>query len=261
MKISENIIRQWVNKTYIFIFFVLLASHSFAFDKSLADSAVSAYSRGDYNTAILKYQQIFEQGYHSSGMYYNLGNCYYKLGQYPRAILNFERALRLDAQNEDAAFNLQMAQRFITDKIDILPEFFLRKWLKDTINYYPSDKWAKNSVIAFLLVLFFMGVFFFTRSRKIKKLSFFIAVISIIISILSGYFSFEQKNYATDNSEAIVLTPSVTVKSTPDQGGTDLFLIHEGIKVKIIDQVDTWVEIKLANGNKGWMKEEGLERI
>lgn len=227
----------------------------------LLDSANAAYARNDFEHAATLYENVLASGVEASGLYYNMGNVYYKLKQVPLAILYYEKALRINPSDEDARFNLQMAQRFVVDKIDALPELFLTTWFVSIINLNSSDSWAIYCLISFILMLALLALFFFSKSRGIKKIGFSGALLGLFLSLAFIGFAHYQHKWAVDLDFAIVVAPSTTIKSTPDQSGTDLFLIHEGLKVNITDKVGDWVEIKLSNGNKGWMPENGIRRI
>jgi tetratricopeptide (TPR) repeat protein len=219
------------------------------------------YKKGQYDSAVVIYQNIIKQGVTSSELYYNLGNAYYKAKRIPDAILNYERAKKLSPNSDEINFNLQLANSQIVDKIAPLPEFFVKKWIKSFANYFSSNSWAIISLVSFVLALVFAGFYLFSLKLWLKKLSFWMGLITLIISLTSFVNSNYQKRAITNKVEAIVINPSVTVKSSPDDNGTDLFVIHEGIKVQLIDAVGEWHEIKLPDGNKGWLKISDIEKI
>jgi len=228
---------------------------------SLLLNANSLYTQGKYQRAAGLYKKIVELGYESADLYYNLGNAYYKQNVVSRAILNYEKALELDPNNEDIKYNLQLANHYVVDQIEVLPGFFLTDWIKNLRNIFSSDSWAVISISSFIIMLIFVSIYLYTRRFGLKRIAFWLAFIMIIISAVSFIFSYQQKQKIVTGNTAIVMNPSVTVKSSPDASGTDLFVIHEGTKVWIGDEISGWNEIKLSDGSKGWLPAEDIETI
>ncbi|MEA3318202.1 MAG: SH3 domain-containing protein, partial [Bacteroidota bacterium] len=169
--------------------------------------------------------------------------------------------LQLDPGNDDIQYNLQIANKLVVDKIEVLPEFILKTWLRKFTNLFSSNFWAVVSISSFILMLIFFAAYFFTSKINIKKLSFWFGILLFSISTFAFISSLKQQKNIITNNSAIIFTPSVTTKSSPDDSGTDLFLVHEGTKVNINDKVGEWIEIKLSDGNKGWVKIEDVRFI
>ena len=170
-------------------------------------------------------------------------------------------ALLLSPNNADIKHNLAFVNQELEDKIDHLPELFITGWYNSLSQLFNSKQWAIVSIIAlFLLVASILG-YLFIRHRTSQHLSISLAVISLIIFILSVHFSYQQLNSRIKKPQAIVMSSVITGKSTPDEKGTDLFVIHEGLKVAITDQLNDWVEIQLPNGEKGWVNYQAVEKI
>jgi tetratricopeptide (TPR) repeat protein len=230
-------------------------------NESLFELANQKYSEGYYDEAISSYEEILTTGYSSAALYYNLGNAYYKTNEVTKAILNYERALLLSPGDEDIKYNLEIANQLVADKINNLPEFFITKWFKQIRTGLSPDKWALISLVSFAVMAVFALMFFFLRSRFVRKLSLAGAVLFLLLSTASLVFGRLQYKQFSERNTAIIFSPSVTAKSSPDQGGTDLFVLHEGVKVWISDHLNGWLEIQLADGNKAWIPENSLERI
>lgn len=228
---------------------------------SLLVNANQHYTSGEYEEAIATYHEILNSGLESAEVYYNLGNSYYRTGQVTKAILNYERAKLLAPNDEDIQFNLDLANQHVVDAIDPLPQVFFVRWWHSLANKFSVDGWAKISVVTFILTLILAGFFFFTRTITIKRFAFWIGILVITISIFSFNFASMQKKRITSHNFAIITQPSVIVKSSPSESGTDLFLIHEGLKVEIKDSLGSWNEIRLANGSQGWLPANSLEKI
>lgn len=219
------------------------------------------YKKEQYDTAIILYESILKSGLEAPEVYFNLGNAYYKQKNIAEAILNYERAHRLAPNDDNINFNLQLAQTIIVDKINTLPEFFLKHWWRFFSELLSSDSWAVLSITLFIAALLFAILYLFTFRLWLKKLSFWLVFALITISIVCSINSYQLKTKSLSQTSAIVMTPSVTIKSSPDENGTELFVIHEGIKVWIIDKVDKWTKIKIADGNNGWLKDSDIEPI
>lgn len=242
------------------IWAILIAATVFAQADPL-QVANDHYTKNEFKQAIDEYNQILMTGMESPELYYNLGNAYFKNGQYTLSILNFERAKLLAPNDEDIDFNLQIANQKVVDAIQELPGLFIFRWWDALINSHSTDTWATLSIIGFVLFLTMIGFYFFARSGDVKKITFWLGTVLILFSIFSWSFAARQKSRMVNHSFAIVMQPTVTVKSSPSENGTSLFVIHEGLKVKVTDKLGDWLEIKLADGNKGWLLAENIERI
>lgn len=229
--------------------------------KNLLDSANVYYSGSKFEKAINNYELIIGQDYEAAEIYYNLGNSYYKIHNVAKSILNYERALLLSPKDEDIIFNLELANTHIVDKLEEIPPFFMQVWISNFAKIVHANTWASISVISFILFLLLFIVYLFTLKVVIKKVSFWIGVLLITISISTFWLSSKNIKLNTKHNTAIVIAPSLTAKSTPDYSGTDLFVVHEGLKVNVDDKVGDWVEIKLSDGNKGWVTMESIEEI
>lgn len=227
----------------------------------LWEKANAFYTTEDYQQAISNYEQILRTGQVSAKLYFNLGNAYYKAGNMNQAILNFERAKVLSPNDENIDFNIRMANQFVVTSIEPLPLPFFLRWRTSVINMYPSDTWSYISIAAFVLFLLLIGLFIFSRIVSIRRISFLLGIFMVIFSGFTYSFAAKQKKKIMERNSAIVFCPRVTVKSSPSQTGTDLFLIYEGLKVEMTDSIGTWKEIKLADGNQGWLPDSCIVKI
>lgn len=227
--------------------------------KALADSA---YAQGNYALAIDMYEAILKNSGEASEIYYNLGNAYYKENNIARSILNYERALQLNPGDEDTRFNLSLAQSKIVDKVSERYQIFFVNWLYALIGSFNINTWAVTGIVSFVLLLAALLIFFFNNSIALRKTGFSVAIAMLFVTVFANAAAYYQYNKLTDRIEAIILSPSVTAKSTPSNSGTNLFVIHEGRKVKIIDDsMNSWKEIELEDGTRGWVPVSVLERI
>ena len=228
---------------------------------TLAD-ADSAYIQGDYLTAIDIYQSVIENQGVNATLYMNLGNCWLKRDEIAKAILYYERAYLLDPSDPDIRFNLDLARTKTVDKVNAVNQLFIVVWFKKLLAVLDVNGWAVMTVILFALTIILTGVLLFSKKSGLRKISFSFSVFFLLLSILSFIFATTQMGNIRERDTAIIMSPSVTVKSTPTSAGTDLFIIHEGRKVKILDSsMKEWVEIRLEDGNTGWIPVDVMEII
>lgn len=249
----------------IIAFAVWLSLGGICFGKSPANviftQAGVLYEKQAYDSAAILYEGLVSNGVTDATVYYNLGNCYFKLNHHGKAILNYERALLRNPFDESIRFNLDMARSKNTDKIDAIPGLFLTEWLMEFSALTTSNTWAVISAILFPFGLALLFLFFFARTIQTKKIGFYAGLLALVISAMTFYFAQRQFNTLYHNRYAIILSPSVTAKSSPASNGTNLFVIHEGLRVEITDKIGNWNEIKLPNGHTGWVETASLERI
>ena len=233
-------------------------SSGFAQTKADADSA---YVNGNYQQAIAQYEALLKNGA-SAELYYNLGNAYYRTENITRAVLNYERALLLSPGDRDIRFNLQLARSKTIDKIVPESEMFFITWYHALVNLMSVDGWARMAIISLALVIILFLLYLFSEPIWLRKIGFFGGFLLLLFFVLSNLFAYQQKQNLLYRKGAIVIAPSVTVKSTPAQNGTDLFILHEGTKVTIIDgAMSDWKEIRLADGKEGWIERKRIELI
>lgn len=224
--------------------------------------ADSAYINNDFASAVYLYENILANQGESADVYYNLGNSYYKMDNIAKAILNYEKALLLNPGNGDIRFNLELAQSKTVDKVTPMSEMFFITWTKSLINTMNEKGWARMGITTFIIMLVALALYFFSKKIALKKTGFMVAVIMLLVCIVSNIFASSQKTDAQNHDTAIIMAPSVTVKSTPNEGGTELFILHEGRKVNIKDNtMREWKEIQLEDGNAGWVPASVIEII
>ncbi|MBR5324395.1 MAG: tetratricopeptide repeat protein [Muribaculaceae bacterium] len=223
--------------------------------------AADAYSKENYSASVKIYETLSDSVGVSAELYYNLGNSYYKLKNYPKAVLNYERALLLSPGDEDIKFNLEMAKANVVDKIDVVDRSFLSIWFESIRNIASSNTWASIAIVSFILFLIGMFVYIFGKQVTLKKIGFFGGAILLLLSVYANVASYKQKQKILERNTAIIMSPSITIKSSPSESGTELFILHEGTKVKITDKVGEWSEIKVEDGNSGWIKSSEMEVI
>lgn len=238
---------------------VAIPSEENSVTKAQADSA---YAKGDYASAIELYESILANQGESAAIYYNLGNSYYKNKDIAHSILNYERAYLLSPGDSDIRFNLEMARNNTVDKIDYINQLFLMSWITPLRNSFSADGWAGGAIISFIIFLLALSLYIFGKQLVLKKLGLLFAGLCLIITIVANIFASQQKSLLVNRQTAIIMSPSVTAKSTPDAGGTDLFILHEGHKILVKDAtMKDWCEIQLEDGSIGWIPRDVIEII
>ena len=233
-----------------------------AYVDSLWNKANSDYSQGLWQDAISTYRSVEELGLESAPLYCNIGNAYFKNKDYTMAIVYYERALKLDPSYSDAEYNLQIASDFVQDRIEPVPEFILKTWTRGLCYSVDSNTWAVIALCLFALTAAAVLVFLLAASSTLKRTGFFSAIVFLLLTVFSVIFSFWQKNDYMKADAAVIMAPVISVKSSPsDEASTDLFILHEGTKVNILDEVGDWRNIELADGRQGWIAAADLEII
>lgn len=219
------------------------------------------YQNGKYNEAIAAYQKVLTSKKQSAELFFNIGNCYYKLNKVAPAIYNYEKALTLNPNDKEVLNNLNFAKKLTIDEIKESPKVGFEKLLRDFTAAFYYDTWAWISVgLSFLFLLFFVGYYFSetTVSKQIYFVGMFVLLFIIVISILSAIF---EKNYHQSERPAIVFAEVASVKSEPKSSGSDVFVLHEGTKVFVLESFDNWKKIELTDGTEGWIEENAIKEV
>lgn len=229
---------------------------------SLWSAGVSAYSDSRFKDASDIWSLIVSNGSESPVLYYNIGDAFFKQGNYPKAILNYERALKLDPSYSDARYNLEFANQFVQDKIEPVPEFILKSFARKVSYLLSSNVWAGMFLFLLALALAMEVMFLLSSSVGKRRTGFYCAIVLFILSLCALGCSYWQKTDYKRSDSAIVMAPVSSVKSSPSaDSAKDLFIVHEGAKVTVKDEVGDWKNISLADGRQGWIPSEDLEVI
>ena len=227
----------------------------------LLQQAADAYTNGDYPAAIQQYEQILANGEHAFEVYYNLANAYFKDNQIAPAILNYERANRLDPADADLQHNLRMAQSRTVDNINMIPVPELVTGYKSFVNSTPADRWGAFSLVAFVLALIGIAAFLYLGQRWMKQMAVGSGVVLLLLSLFFFFLGWQQSNWLNSQKEAVIFQSSITVSSTPNDSGEELFVLHEGTKVRIVERFREWVRVRIGDGNMGWMPGKAVREI
>ena len=233
-----------------------------AYVDSLFNAANAAYSEGRWGDAVTAYTSVENLGLESPALYCNLGSAYYKEGDIAMAMLYYERALKLDPSYSDARYNRTVVSDFVQDRIEPVPEFILKTWVRELCYGLDSDTWAVAGLVFLVVTAAALLLLFLSSSLALRRTGFFSAIVFLLLAVMAITFSFWQKADYMRKDGAIIMTPVVSVKSSPSsEASTDLFILHEGTKVLIIVEVGEWRNIELADGRQGWMRSSDMSII
>lgn len=225
------------------------------------ERANQLYAEKNYAKAAELYETIIVDEGVAPELYYNLGNAYFKSNELAKAILNYERALRIAPGYADAEFNLEFANQQVIDNIEQADTFFLKKWITTLMKTMTSNNWFYISAMFFVISLIAFLIFVFGHSKLIRKFFFYMGLIGILLTVTTIIFAGIRKTQMMNRNEAIVLSGVIVIKGAPDKSGTDLYQLHEGSKITIIGSLGDWYEVRLGNGNVGWVESTLVEKI
>lgn len=251
-------------KAFAVVAVILVAGWSLtasAADNELWQSAAQAYSEGDWQSALEQYRQIEQQGFVSDKLYYNIANAYYKNGELGESILYWEKALKLNPSNADAKFNLGVARESVLDRIEVVPEFILVKWVRDVKYLLSSNAWAWVALSLMVLVALSLLGFRYFNALGLRRFAFIMACVFFILAVSSFIFSLSERHDVVSEGEGIVMLPVSSVKSSPGEEGKSLFILHEGTRVEILDELGSWLKVQISDGRQGWMPAGDVQAI
>ena len=228
---------------------------------TLYQSANLAYQNGNYEASITAFHAIMDQDLESADLYYNLANSYYKTTNIPSAILYYEKCLKLDPGHEDAEFNLQLANLRIADRIEATPQLFLDSFTQNILSQRSSASWGMGFLILLFASLILWVLYFLSKKIHVRKIGFIGGLFTLLLAILVFFIANAALHNETQQNGAILFSTNEYVKASPDASSTDLFIIHEGVKMRVKDEIGDWVNIQLADGKEGWIPRESIETI
>ena len=248
--------------TAVFLFSILAAGISLGDEAAQTfEQANQLYLQAKYSEAVAQYEKIVASGWESGELYFNLGNAYYKSGNIQKAILNYERAAQLLPRDEDVQFNIQLANLQVVDKIEAVPRLFIYRWIDWMLSLFSLATMGWIVYSFFVLTLAAFAAFLFARTYTQKRLS-MVAGLLFSAALILTMIGFGVQSYTEANTEfAIVMSDVANIKAAPDSKGNDLFVLHKGLRVQVLDNVNHWRKIRLADGKIGWIPDEDCESI
>ena len=229
--------------------------------EALWAAANAAYNAGEWDKALTNYKIIADKELESAPLYYNMANAYFKKGDIAHAILYYNRALRLAPADEDIRHNLEYAEQSTRDIIEEIPEFFLTSWLRTVRNTMSGNAWTVLSLVMLIVALASMLMYLLAQPLRARKAGFYAMAICGVLFIATSAFAISSRNEMVKGKGAVIMSSSVSIKSSPDRAATELFVLHEGTTVSVGEKIEGWVEIRIADGRKGWIEESRIERI
>ena len=238
---------------------IMLVGHSQQED--LFDRATDYYNNGEYTKALGQYEQILESGRHSAALYFNMGNCHYKLNAIGPSIYYYEKALLLNPNDTEIINNLSYAQNMRLDAIEDIPKPDLARFYDQMVNMFSFDQWAYIAI--FLVILFVLGYlcYFFLRMANQKRFAFVSSMFFLIAGIISVLMAYLQYQEFKNDNPAIIYTQQVRISSEPNNQSEAVFTLHEGTKVNVLDQLEDWSKIRIADGQTGWLKSNNFKLL
>ncbi|TLP73139.1 tetratricopeptide repeat protein [Maribacter sp. ACAM166] len=243
---------------FISLFTVLLCS---AQNNKLFEQATTDYNTGEYEKAISLYITILDNGEHSTAVYYNLGNSYYKLNQIAESIYFYEKALLLSPNDEEIKTNLSYAQNMTLDAIDTIPETGISKLYKNVTDKLTFDQWAYLAIGAMSVFVLLYILFYYSSYSARKRWAFIGSLIALLLCVIAIIFGFIQQRDFNATQPAIIFAEESFIKSEPNESSQEVFVLHAGTKVNVLDELNNWVKIRLADGKTGWVLKGELKLL
>ena len=250
-----------MNLDKIKLFIILFSSILYGQNNDFFDKANELYNEGKYYDAIENYNLILDDGKHSQELYYNLGNSYYKLNDIANSIFYFEKGLILNPNNEKIINNLAYAQNMLIDKIEPLPKNQILSFFNDLVNLVSYESWQIIYIFFEYLALIFFLLYLFSFESKRKKTFFIISSICIFLFFSTILLADFSKNNYRNNNPAIIFDKQVELRVEPNLRSEVVYTLHEGTKLNVTESINEWSEVKLSNGNKGWLTTSSFRLI
>lgn len=219
------------------------------------------YVSGDFSGAAAIYQKLYEEGYRSRDLLYNAGNAFFKTGDNASSILFYERARLVAPADEDIDYNLQIARSRVTDKFETVPQLFFVRWFDFLALLASTNLWAVTAIVLFVAAMLFTVIFLTYARARGRLLSFWLAVAAVLLSALTISLALRNNSLVYNNSRAVVTCSIVTGRSAPGDTGSELFVIHSGTAVTVEQELGDFLEVRLPDGNKGWIRGDCMEKI
>ena len=218
------------------------------------ENANSAYNAGQFEKAVMLYKEILESGHQSAELYFNLANSYYRLNQVGESIFYFEKAKQLQPTDEDININSAFAQNMAIDAVEVLPKSQFTLLEEKTIELFSQEGWAYMIVFMAWLLVLFWGLYLWNKAPVIKKTFFVSTLVLGLLLIGSLFIAVVKSSITAETTYGILFNEKIEVWAEPNSRAEVLFLLHEGTKVQMLDQLQEWQKIRIANGSEGWIK-------
>ena len=249
-------IKQAIYSVFLLLSSVLLAQNDLSFEQGN-----TLYNEGKYTEALNVYESIVDTGEHSAELYYNIANSHYKLNHIAPSIYYYEKALLLKPNDKDILNNIAYAKNMTIDAIETIPEVGFSRLLNNFTHTFSYDNWAKLAVSLMVLFVALFLIYYFSYSTSKKRLAFVSSSFTVVLALISVLFAFHKDELDTRDQPAIVFAKEAQIKSEPNLRSVEAFKLHEGTKVQILDTVNNWKEIKIADGKTGWVMSDDIKPL
>jgi tetratricopeptide (TPR) repeat protein len=248
-------------KYLLYIATFLITGLSIGQNENLFDQGNKLYNEGNYEEAITKYESILDKGQHSAELYFNLGNAHYKLNHIAPSIYNYEKALLLKPNDQEIKNNIGFARNMTIDGIETIPEVGFSKFVNNISKSMSFERWGISAIALVVLFVVLFLTYYFTYSSGRKRLAFIGSMATLILSLVALAFAFHNYGLMANDQPAIVFAQETQVKSEPNLRSNEAFVLHEGTKIQILDTVNNWKKIKLADGKTGWISKDDIKLL
>lgn len=237
----------------------LVCTLGFSQNEQLFEEATAFYNQGEYTKAADNYLKILDNREHSAELYFNLGNTYYKLNKIAPSIYYYEKALLLKPNDRDIRNNLAYAQNMTLDAIEPLPQTTISKMYNQLTTYLSFDQWAYVAVGFMMLFVCCYIAFYYFKFSSQKRIAFISSLVFLLFTIIAVMLAYIQFSNFKSEQPAIVFSEEVGVKSEPNNRGQAIFTLHAGTKVNVLEQLNDWKKIAIADGTTGWIPSEDIK--
>ena len=245
----------------LFYLLILFSGNLFAQSQKLFEEANAAYAEGAYEEAIVKYNEILSNGETAAAVHFNLGNAHYKLDNIGPSIYHYEKALQIAPNDDDVKNNLEFAQNMAVDAIDEAPQSQFSNWIRSGYATFSTTGWGWIGIAFMLLFVCLFLAYFYSRRPLMKRIFFISGVAFLLLAIASVVVGYSRQEAIENEDYGIVFSEEAGVRAEPNLRGNELFYLHEGAKVEILEDFQEWSRIRFANGNQGWMQAEHFRRL
>jgi tetratricopeptide repeat protein/SH3 domain-containing protein len=224
-------------------------------------AANKSYESGGFAQAATAYEDLLADGYESAGLHYNLGNAYFRQDELGRAILHYEKALLLQPGDGDILHNLDFARQHTVDKFEEVPDFFLRAWWHRLGSRATSGVWGVIAAFLWLAGFGALALWQLSRQRRTRKTGFLAGLTLLLMSTMPLSLALSRAAWEQHSGQAIILGGTASLRSAPDEAGTEIYLLHEGTKLDLLEKLGEWHKVQLLNGEEGWLPDGAFEEI
>ncbi|MBT8246103.1 MAG: tetratricopeptide repeat protein [Winogradskyella sp.] len=248
-------------KAVLVLFLCCFSVFNNAQNEAIFEEGNTLYNQGKYAEAVDKYEVLLKSDKESAALYFNLGNAHYKLNNIAPSIFYYEKAKLLKPSDKEIQNNLSFAQNMTIDAIDKVPEVGFSRLFNNLINRFSADTWAKIAVGGVLLFVLLFLFYHFAYATTQKRIAFVISLFSIILSLFSVIMAFQKSSLEKKNNPAIVFAQETRVKADPNKTSEELFRLHEGTKVQVLEAYNNWYKIEIADKTTGWIPSEDIKTL